>query len=313
MNDIEEYLETTKDASFNNSGLMKVSDAPSVTASIAASRTSKSGGGSSVVFSVDRSVLQLLSAVEDAEHNHHEDHPEDRVKDPCFGSCCDLVRACIYIDTFYIFKNIQVIITILLGLSVVDPDDFDLRDFDDDDFQAEVGQYDVLFWILIAKNICGILFASIGILGAWKYNKVLVFVVAFWCCIDLVWSVLTARPIAAVVVAFFIYPHIALFLALKNAKITPDNYESSVDYCCCSNRKCCRNCGSGGGSNTTNDAGTATASATATTRQSKSTATVKSESSKSMTSHKNFESPRPVAAPSASRSKPSQPVMARSA
>lgn len=188
-------------------------------------RTSKS---TSVMFAVDPSVLHLISANEDDDDS---DYSDDRRRDPLLGPCCDLVRAVIYIDIFYILKNINVIITICVGWSVVDPDDYNLRQYSDDEMEATVDRLDLVFWILMIKNICGIVFASIGIYGSSRFNKWLVLCTTIFCCIDVLWSIMFARWIATVLTIFFIYPHVALFLALHKGKITRENY-ADVKHCC---------------------------------------------------------------------------------
>eukprot|EP00531_Pseudo-nitzschia_arenysensis_P004587 CAMPEP_0116150380 /NCGR_PEP_ID=MMETSP0329-20121206/19509_1 /TAXON_ID=697910 /ORGANISM="Pseudo-nitzschia arenysensis, Strain B593" /LENGTH=280 /DNA_ID=CAMNT_0003646875 /DNA_START=54 /DNA_END=896 /DNA_ORIENTATION=+ len=192
-------------------------------------RTSKSGN---MMFSVDESILELIAATDD-----DYDDTDDRHRDPLLGACCDLVRAVVVTDIFYIIQSINMMITIVLGLSVTDPDDYNLRVYDDDRITATVNQLDQLFWILIIKNMCGVLFASIGIYGATRFNKYLVLITAIFCVIDILWCLMFARWMSAGLCLIFIYPHIALFMALHKATITRENYVG-MRHCCC---VCCIN------------------------------------------------------------------------
>ena len=193
----------------------------------------------SIVFSVDSSILESIAAAAAAEDEEDEEEPR---RDPLFGSCCDLVRAVIVVDALYIVKSIKMMITILLGLSVTDPDDYNLRWYDDDQIEAIVNQLDKVFWILIIKNICGIIFASIGIYGATRFSKYLVIATIFFCCIDILWSLLFFRWMSALLCVFFIYPHVALFRALSKGKLTRENYHGTKRCCCACCVSCCICC-----------------------------------------------------------------------
>lgn len=182
-----------------------------------------------VMFSVPSSMLWMIDAADD--------DSDDRHRDPLFGACCDLVRVVVFADIFYIFRSINITITIILGLSVTDPDDYNLRVYDDDQIQATVNRLDQVFWILISKEICGFVFASIGIYGASTFNKYLVLATTIFCCIDVLWSLMFERWLSAGIYLFLIYPHVALFRALHKGIITRKNYVD-MRHCCCA---CCMN------------------------------------------------------------------------
>lgn len=194
-------------------------------------RKDKTSKSPNVVFAVDPSIFSLISAYkDDDDDSNYSDDPDDPERDPLLGPCCDLVRAVVYIDIFYILKNINVIITLCVGWLVVDPDYYGLSQYSDDETRL-----DLVFWILMIKNICGIGFASIGIYGSSRFNKWLVLCTTIFCCIDVLWSIMFERWTATVLTFFFIYPHVALFLALHKGKITRENY-ADVKHCCC---PCC--------------------------------------------------------------------------
>ena len=224
---------------------------------------SRTSGSASCCMNVDPSILELATKP-DGKHgigggdddSVHEHSGANRL---C-GSCCDLVRASIIVNGFYIFKNLNVIVTILLGLSYIRPSSAtadDSREYYDDDCYYYYSNGDVerqngsiTFLVLMTKNIFGIFFAAVGIAGAQNFKKWLVLSTVIWFCIDVVASVFTERWIAAVSAGFFVYPGTALFLALHGGRITPENYADSVRYCCC--KFCHRN---GDDDETDDDAG----------------------------------------------------------
>lgn len=195
----------------------------------------------SVLFSVDRSVLELLDANANADDDSSEDSDYQH-RDQLFGCCCDLVRAVIVVDTFFLVMSITMMTMILCGLSVIDPDIYNLRWYDDDQIEATVNLLDKIFWILLIKTICGTIFASIGIYGATTFNKNLVFSVMIFCCIDTLWSLMFFRWLDAVFCLFFIYPHVALFRALKNGRLTRKNYHDTKHCCSACRFSCCACC-----------------------------------------------------------------------
>jgi hypothetical protein len=186
-----------------------------------------------VAMSVDASVIQLMGVMDDDSDDEYK-----RVKDPIFGCCCDLIKVCLVVDCIYMMQKINVGITVVLELSVVDPDEYGLRDLDDDEMQAQVARMDMMKIVLVLKEFLGIPFAAIGIYGAAKFKTHLVLCMAIWCCVDLVWSVMTARWLSSIYVAFYINPHFALFMALRSGKISRENYRDKK-HCCCAKRRCC--------------------------------------------------------------------------
>lgn len=185
----------------------------------------------SVVFNVDTSVAELIAANGDEDS----DDSDDGYRDPLLGPCCDNVRAVIYVDIFYIIKNINVIITVLMGYTITDPDDYNMRSYNDDQIQREVDRLDALFWILMSLYLFGIFFASVGIYGASRFSKYLVLSTTIWIFIDIIWSAIYMRWGGMFITMFFVYPHVSLFWALHKGKITRENY-SDNKHCCCA---CC--------------------------------------------------------------------------
>ena len=198
-----------------------------------------------VLRSVKR-IVNFNSGVEIDESNDEDDVPK---RDPVFGSCCDLVKVCMIVDCFYIFQKIAVFITILLGLSVLSTEVLEetyLEDSSYDDALAEpeaqamVDQNELKNILLLIKEALGVPFAIIGLWGAYRFHTYLVLTMAIWCCVDLIWSLSFQRWLSSLYVAFYIYPHMALFWSLKKEVITRDNYDD-VKHCCCKETryKCC--------------------------------------------------------------------------
>lgn len=225
-----------------------------------ASRTSKSTG-MRMKMDIDPAVLeQMLTDVQTGDDPSVDTNdPENKKKTRFFGSCCDLVLACVICDIVYIVKSINIIITIIFGWSAINPNDMDddvMMSLDDDIMRVSekedmIERLTIRFWVLLSKNFVAIAFATIGIAGAIKHYKPMLLVVCGWCCIDLLISGVFKRGIAMGYAAFFFYPHISLFLALKKKRITHENYEEDVKYCCWGN------CW---GKNTEDEDGTATES-----------------------------------------------------
>jgi len=210
---------STLDTSFNTSGNMSGNNPDSTSKSVR------------IKMAANPLVLQYVSGMNDDAENADEVYV-----DPVFGKCCDLRKVCLIIDMIYCFQKISVFVTVLLGLSVVDPDHLGLREYDDDLYQIEVRRMDTLSYILMAKELSGVPFAVIGFIGAYKFYKYPVLTTAIWTCIDLVWSVACSRWLSSAYVAFYIYPHFALFCALKKGRITSENYVD-VQHCCCDKKE----------------------------------------------------------------------------
>lgn len=175
-------------------------------------------------ISIEPSILQLVTVGEEID-------PNERQAQLCCGCCCDLVRACIIVDIVYLCYSVLFILASWWGLSIVDR--FDLSD-NDDDGSNDGDDSSVLFLVIIQLST-GILFASLGIIGASKFRHCLVLACAIWFCIDLIISGFNMVWPSALMKGFFAYPHFALFMALKSGKITRKNYMVER-HCCCDSK-----------------------------------------------------------------------------
>mmetsp|Transcript_15837 Transcript_15837/g.36668 ORF Transcript_15837/g.36668 Transcript_15837/m.36668 type:complete len:242 (+) Transcript_15837:143-868(+) len=179
------------------------------------------------VISIEPSVLQLVTIGEGVD-------PNARQAQLCCGCCCDLLRACIIVNIVYISYAILALLVSWWGMAPILA--MDISDYDDD-FEIRSDMDDTLSWmvVVIIQLSSGMLFASLGIIGAAKFTPCLVLSCGIWYCIDLLISSLSRVWPAALMKGFFAYPHFALFMALKGGKITRENYLVER-HCCCDSK-----------------------------------------------------------------------------
>lgn len=187
-------------------------------------------GGNVSVISVEPSIFQLATVGEPVD-------PNERRAVLCCGCCCDLLRACIIVDSLFICFAFLGLLFSWWGISYYN--DIDLSTTDDDTYidmvtrnKAYAG---IWFPIAICVQASGILFATLGIVGASKFSKCLVLAAGIWYCIDLVFAGLWQNWTGILIRGFFAYPHFALYAALRNGDITKDEYMRER-HCCCDAR-----------------------------------------------------------------------------
>jgi len=187
-------------------------------------------GGQSI-YSVDPSVLQQLSTVA-------EPLATDRQAILCCGCCCDLLRACIIVNVINYVYIVAVLFVSWNGIRTIKGLNTDLGEVDyvDDDAlndrKSELGNYEGLYFIFIVVELVGLLFTTLGIVGAVKFNRCLVLTCAIWYCFETIFALCVAVWWAAPIKGLFAYPHIALFAALTTGKISRQRY-TTERYCCC--------------------------------------------------------------------------------
>lgn len=184
----------------------------------------------------------VVSVVENMTERYREEDSLERKSPLCCRSCCDLLRACIICDIVFIALDILGILLFFMGITLnvaIDYEDIDTYDddtYDDiipaNEAQEELDRNHTLLNVLITKNSLGIVFCTIGIVGAARFHKNLVLTTATWFVIDCIWSIVNRRWTGIVVTACFAYPHFALFSALKNGTITRETY-AMERHCCC--------------------------------------------------------------------------------
>lgn len=187
-------------------------------------------GGQSV-YSVDPSILQQLSTIA-------EPLATDRQAILFCGCCCDLRRACIIVNVINYMYIVAVVFISLGGIQMVEGLNTDLGEIDyvDDDAlndrYSELGTYEGLYFIFIVIELVGLLFTTLGIVGAVKFNRCLVLTCAIWYCFETIFAMCVTVWWGAVIKGFFAYPHIALLAALTTGKISRRRY-TIERYCCC--------------------------------------------------------------------------------
>mmetsp|Transcript_18614 Transcript_18614/g.46192 ORF Transcript_18614/g.46192 Transcript_18614/m.46192 type:complete len:227 (+) Transcript_18614:279-959(+) len=179
---------------------------------------------------MESSVLQLVSTGTELVNLD-----DQRIADLCCGVCCDLVRACIIVDCCDIALSIMLVVLSALGYSefFIDTINFNVFDpIDDDVYREGIVKERNIYTFTTVMTACGIFFSIIGIVGAMRFHKYMVLATAIWFCVDVIRCVVTFQWINTVVTGCYAYPHIALFLALRNGKMTRERYHIEK-HCCC--------------------------------------------------------------------------------
>eukprot|EP00532_Pseudo-nitzschia_australis_P003619 CAMPEP_0168194868 /NCGR_PEP_ID=MMETSP0139_2-20121125/19483_1 /TAXON_ID=44445 /ORGANISM="Pseudo-nitzschia australis, Strain 10249 10 AB" /LENGTH=182 /DNA_ID=CAMNT_0008118547 /DNA_START=28 /DNA_END=573 /DNA_ORIENTATION=+ len=100
----------------------------------------------------------------------------------CCGSCCDVRRATTIVNIIHIIFSAFGLLTSWLGFVAVNRFGLESVEFTDDNVKAEIATFGTLIQVVFAMNILSIFFGALGIYGAVKYNKCLVFCVGIWYC-----------------------------------------------------------------------------------------------------------------------------------
>lgn len=168
---------------------------------------------------------QLVTGLEDDEELYNVHGFVHRKSDLCCGSCCDVRKACIIMDV--IFFPLMIVHFVLayfeFAAIYMTLDSSDLSPPDDDDHWRT---------FTMARALVGIPIAGIGLYGALKFRRNWVLALAIWHCFYSLSSGVTLRVVHFIVGGVFAYPQFALYFALRNEKITPENYQQTEEYCC---------------------------------------------------------------------------------
>lgn len=180
----------------------------------------------SIVVPLDPSVLKLVMHVDDDDDLQQKKRCCANYHIFCCRCCCDVRRASIVANSVY------GVIVVLLTVFVFVAEHLGISRYDDDEFQDFV---DRRTEGTVVRNSLGLVMAiGTGLYGAIYFKKWLVLAMVSWYGIYLVWAVLGARYFSGIFAGILIYPNLALFLALKNRRLTPDSY-ATTDLCC----SCC--------------------------------------------------------------------------
>ena len=153
-----------------------------------------------------------------------EKEPEERQTALCFGSCCDVRKACLIVDTIYVLFSIWGVVRYSQGSAYLN-------------LMVEQAQnvysIDVYSIAAIVQLSLGILFALVGLVGSYTFQSIPVLWAAIWYIIDTIMYVVFFNWPAAIIIALYSYPHVALFVALRKGTLTSENYEQTEQHCCC--------------------------------------------------------------------------------
>ena len=75
--------------------------------------------------------------------------------------------------------------------------------------------------------------ALVGLVGSYTFQSIPVLWAAIWYIIDTIMYVVFFNWPAAIIIALYSYPHVALFVALRKGTLTSENYEQTEQHCCC--------------------------------------------------------------------------------
>lgn len=201
------------------------------------SKQSMQSSTTPISLSVDASVMEMISRHKD--EPREEEDPNKRQTQLYCVSCCDILMASLVVDCLYVPWMIN---SVLINLGLYQ----DAMELTEDtrsdryyDGSEDVDPAQTKYQLLALKNVIGVMFGIIGILGTCRQYRYLVLATGLWFCVDLVWSCVHGRYIMLVLV-FNIYPHFFLFDALRKGKITRENYKRREKHCCW-NRKVSEN------------------------------------------------------------------------
>ena len=161
----------------------------------------------------------------------------------CFGFCCDFRKAVIAVNGTMLGFQILTMIVIAVGGSVLGGSMSDaVAELDDDqakqamsDFSAGggaiVGFLEVLVFI-------GVIFTSLGIFGALKFNKCAVVTTSVFYSLSVVGNLFSFNSGAAgqsilniILPALFLYPHVCFLILMDKGIMTAENYHR-IEKCC---------------------------------------------------------------------------------
>jgi len=202
-------------------------------------------GNVSIMTTVDREVLR--SQLEDLNNAEDEDENGRQAK-LCFGVLCDLIKGVVIADIAYLLLfSIDVYFQweeykALETLDLDNDDGWDDDRWDDDGVWTleEIVQLGTGYKILFFQRGIGFVFAILGILGACKFQRLLVLAAFVWFCCDIAISIYCDIAISifrraffpGIVTAIIAQPHFSLFRALSRNQLTKENY-AFEKYCCC--------------------------------------------------------------------------------
>ena len=127
------------------------------------------------------------------------------------GCCCDMRRACIILNIVNMF------LMILLDVLVIN-----------------IIAIPQVIALMILLTVVSCTFSCIGIMGALRYNTLMVIAAAVWYCPAIFINLYNKDLISAIVSGIFAYAHIVFGQELKSGIMTKENYnKNEIHSCCC--------------------------------------------------------------------------------
>lgn len=243
--DIEEKTTTTATGESVKDPPSSTSFVPDGRSSFKSKESKKSGmsrsASVSIMASVDRETLRSqLEELNDA-YDNHGNGDQKRQSKLCFGVFCDLMKGVIIADIVYIvvaatnsYLLWDAYWKIKLNLEL--EESYDDDGFDDDEYLQQVQELEDLetqYKTILFKNCFGVVFSCLAIFGACKFQKWIVLSSFVWFCCDIASSFYLRRIVASLFVIIIAQPHFSLFRALSRNQMTPENYDATERYCCC--------------------------------------------------------------------------------
>lgn len=185
----------------------------------------------SVVVPLDPSVLKLVSQMNDPSDRDDDDDDDEHYRET---RCCrkyhvfcwcvtDVRRLSLIANGLYMVAATSFILMMAM------PEAMGIQtEFEDDNYQEMV---DNVTAGAIPRNSIGLILAVVGSVGAYRFHRWLVLAMVVWYGMYFIMSIIGKRYFGAYFAVFLIYANLALFLALKNGRITKDNY-STTSVCC---------------------------------------------------------------------------------
>lgn len=205
----------------------------------------------SVWVSIDGNTLKNMDG-----YNSDDDDDTDpnmRRATLCCFSCCDLVRACIIINSIAVVMWVIVFSLVIYNVKFIMPflgvreSDDENDDYNDDDGYLNSYKADDYFHneisvpftkpnprpylIMLIRIGCNIFFSAIGVYGASKFHQPTVLCTAIWCCVYSCWAALDrtySGPAAGILLA---YPNWHLLFELRRGTISRELYWREK-FCC---------------------------------------------------------------------------------
>jgi hypothetical protein len=145
----------------------------------------------------------------------------------CCGSCCDMRRAVIIVNSIMMVLMTIVTLGFVVGMEA-------MENADDDAVKAASTQLQsVPVAALIFINLVQIACYGFGIVGAINFNNCYVIAAIVAYCANLLGALIQVNVGGILLAGFFLYPHIFFYKEVKAETMTSENYPNEIQSCCC--------------------------------------------------------------------------------